>query len=128
MKTYRRPMAGWWTRNPYYVWYMVRELSSVLITVYALVLLWGLFRLSQGEVRFEDWLESQSRPWALAFHIVTFVAVLYHSWTWFKIMPRTMPLLPIPNKAIIAGGLTAWALCSAALFLAVWWFGLWSLP
>ena len=31
MKTYTRPMAGWWRRNPYYGWYKLREASSVFI-------------------------------------------------------------------------------------------------
>jgi succinate dehydrogenase subunit C len=128
MKTYRRPMAGWWRRNPYYLWYMLRELSCVLITAYALVLLWGLLRLTQGETAFEDWLENLSRPGAVAFHAVALVLVLYHAWTWFKVMPRTMPFVPVPDRAIVAAGVLAASACSAALFVAVWWFGLWSLP
>ena len=35
MKTYTRPMSGWWRRNPYYRWYMLRELSCLFITLYA---------------------------------------------------------------------------------------------
>ena len=49
MKTYRRPVSGlWWTRNPFYLWYMARELSSVFIVIYALLLLWGLLRHQWG--------------------------------------------------------------------------------
>jgi len=39
MRTYTRPMAGWWRRNPFYLWYMLREASCVFITLYALILL-----------------------------------------------------------------------------------------
>jgi len=126
MKTYRRPMPGWWRRNPYYLWYMLRESSCLFITVYALILLWGLRRLSQGEVPFEDWLESLSSAKSLVFHAIALPIVLYHAWTWFKVMPKTMPYTRTPDAVIIASGIAAATLCSAALLVAVWWFGLWS--
>ena len=117
MNAYRRPMAGWWRRNPFYVWYMLREASCVVITLYALVLLVGLARLAQGEVRYEDWLERLSRPWAIAFHVLALLLVAYHSWTWFKIMPKTLPRIAVPDAAVVAGGIFAVGVCSALL----WW-------
>jgi fumarate reductase subunit C len=115
-------MAGWWRRNPFYLWYMLREASCVVITVYALVLLVGLARLGQGEVRYEDWLERLSRPWAIALHALAFVLVAYHAWTWFKIMPKTLPFVRIgawriPDRAIVVSGIAAIGACSALL----WW-------
>jgi fumarate reductase subunit C len=118
VRTYRRYVSAmWWRRNPYYRWYMLREASCVVITVYALILLVGLARLRQGEVRYEDWLERLSRPWALAFHVVAFLLVTYHAWTWFKIMPKTLPRVPVPDRAIGAAGVAAIGVCSALL----WW-------
>jgi fumarate reductase subunit C len=121
MKTYKRSMAGWWRRNPFYLWYMLREASCVVITIYALILLVGLARLGQGEVRYEHWLERLSRPWAIAFHALAFVLVAYHAWTWFKIMPKTLPFVRIggwrvPDPAIVASGVAAIAVCSGVLF------------
>jgi len=128
MRTYRRPVSGlWWTRNPFYLWYMLRELSSVLLVIYALTLLVGLARLVQGVVRYEDWLESLSRPGAVAFHVFTFIVVLYHAWTWFKVMPKTLPRLPLSNGAIVLSGVVAALAASLALFGAVYLAGLWSL-
>ena len=123
MKTYRRAMGGWWRRNPFYLWYMLREASCVVITIYALILLVGLARLAQGEVAYEDWLERLAQPWAIAFHAVALVLVAYHAWTWFKIMPKTLPFVRIggwrvPDRAIVACGVAAIGVCSAALFWA----------
>jgi fumarate reductase subunit C len=131
MKTYQRPITGWWRRNPYYLWYMLREASCVFITAYALVLLVGLARLAQGEVAFEDWLESLSGTGSLAFHAAAFILVLYHAWTWFKVMPKTLPFVRfggrrVPDTAIVSIGVAGAVAASAALFVAVWWFGLWS--
>ncbi len=131
MKTYTRPMSSWWTRNPYYLWYMLREASCAFITVYALILLAGLFRLYQGRQFFDAWRDSLSRPLSLAFHAVALVLVLYHSWTWFKVMPKTLPFIRIgatrvPDGLIVATGVAAAATASSILFVAVWWFGVWT--
>ena len=115
MKTYVRPMAGWWRRNPYYLWYMLREASCLFITAYALVLLTGVFRLQQGKVFFDAWRESLSSPVALAFHAFTLMLVLYHAWTWFKIMPKTLPRIPIPDWLVVAGGVSGVLVCSAVI-------------
>ena len=47
-RTYVRPMAGWWRKNPYFIRYMIREGSAVLLSAYALVLLLGLYCLTAG--------------------------------------------------------------------------------
>ena len=47
-KPYVRPMEGWWRRNPYYVRYMIMEVTSVIVAIYAVILLVGVWRLSQG--------------------------------------------------------------------------------
>jgi fumarate reductase subunit C len=108
MKTYTRPVsAGWWRKNPFYRWYMLRELSCVFITAYALVLLWGLAALAQGRSSYEAWLDRLASPAALVFHAVTLLLVVYHAWTWFKIMPKTLPRVPVPDKAIVISGVSA---------------------
>ena len=125
MKTYQRPMAGWWRRNPYYLWYMLREASCVFITGYALVLLTGLLRLYQGKSQFDAWGESLASPWALAFHAAALLLVLYHSWTWFKVMPKTLPFIRlgdfrVPDRMIIAAGVSGAVAVSVLLFAVVW--------
>jgi fumarate reductase subunit C len=126
LKTYVRPMAGWWRRNPFYGWYMVREASSLFITVYALVLLVGLWRLSQGQAAFDAWRAALGTPMSLVFHCVALVLVVYHSWTWFKVMPKTLPIVrvggrPIADRTIIASGVAAAAIASLVLFLVTRW-------
>jgi fumarate reductase subunit C len=125
MRTYTRPMAGWWRRNPFYLWYMLREASCVFITIYALVLLAGLYRLAQGREAFEGWLESLASPISIAFHAIALVLVLYHAWTWFKVMPRTMPFVRIgtrrvPDGFIVSLAFAASVLLSGALLIAIW--------
>ncbi len=122
MKTYMRPMAGWWRRNPFYLWYTLREWSAFFLTGYALVLLSGLARLVQGEAQYEAWRASLASPAALAFHAVALLLVLYHAWTWFKVMHKTLPFVRVagrrvPDGAIFAAGIAGSALLSALLLL-----------
>ena len=126
-RTYTRTMNGWWRRNPFYVRYMVREASCVFIVAYALVLLAGLAQLAQDRAAYEAWLEGLSRPGPLAFHVITLVLVVYHAWTWFKVMPKTLPFVRfggrrVPDGAIVAGAVAAGVASSLAVFLVVWWW------
>ena len=116
MRTYTRPVSGtWWTIMPFYRWYMLRELSSLFITLYALVLLWGLWKLGQGRAPYAAWLDSLAGPAWLAFHALTFLLVVYHAWTWFKIMPKTLPRIALPDRVVVACGVTAVVVVSALL-------------
>jgi fumarate reductase subunit C len=121
---YVRPMGAWWNRNPFYGWYMLREVSSVFVTAYAVVLLVGLWRLAQGPEAFEAWRASLATPWSIVFHLVALVLVLYHAWTWFKVMPKTLPFVRVggrrvSDRAIVTGGVVAAVACSVVLFVAV---------
>jgi fumarate reductase subunit C len=106
-RTYVRPSAGWWHTNPYFVRYMIREGSAVLLTAYALVLLVGLYRLAQGEAAFEAWRAGLSSPLAIVLHLVAVAVVGYHSVTWFQVMPKTAPQLPVDPRLITGAGLAA---------------------
>jgi len=120
MKTYMRPMTGWWRRNPFYLWYTLREWSSFFLTAYALVLLYGLARLSEGEAQYEAWRASLASPGSLVFHAAALLLVLYHAWTWFKVMHKTLPFLRlggrrVPDPAIFGSGVASAVVLSLLL-------------
>lgn len=126
IKTYVRPMDGWWRRNPFYRWYILREASSLFVAAYALVLLTGLWRLTQGEQAFEAWRVSLSSPLSLAFHALALWLFLVHAWTWFKVMPKTMPFVRlggkrVPDHAIVGAGLAAALACTVVVYGALRW-------
>jgi fumarate reductase subunit C len=109
-------MGGfWWRRNPFYRWYILRELSSVFIAAFALELLWGLLALSRGRAVYEAWLGWLATPGVLTLHALAFAFVVYHAWTWFKIMPKTLPRLPLPDALIVVSGVSAVMVVSAIL-------------
>jgi fumarate reductase subunit C len=124
-RTYLRPMDGWWRRDPFFMRYMAREATAIFVVIYAATLLVTVVRLAQGEAAFDSWVEVLRSGPSIALHAILLAAFAYHTYTWFEIMPKTMPPIAIAGRklapAVITGlGLGAAALLSAALFALVW--------
>ena len=124
-KPYVRPMEGWWKKNHYFVEYMVHESTALFVAAYALTLLVGLVRLSQGEAAWNGWLDAMKSPLAVVFHLALLVAIAYHAFTWFKLFPLTMPPVVVGGKkvapdVIVRSGFTAAIVCAVGLLAVVW--------
>ncbi|MGZ5102758.1 MAG: hypothetical protein ACXWBR_00850 [Usitatibacter sp.] len=123
-RTFQRPMVGWWRRDPYFLRYMAREATAPFVAVYAVVLLVGIVRLAQGEADYEAWVESLRSPMSIALHAGLVAIFLYHTLSWFLIMPKTMPPIAIGGRklgpvAITSAGIAVAALLSLAIWLLV---------
>ena len=128
-KPYLRPMEGWWRRNPYYVRYMIMEATSVIVAIYAVILLVGVWRLYQGQPAYEAWLAALRQPWSVALHGFMLLAMIYHAYTWWKVLPKTLPLIhvggkPVPGVLLSTAGWAATLVASAAVYATVRWCGL----
>jgi fumarate reductase subunit C len=107
-------MDGWWRRNAYFKKYMLREVTAFFVAGYALVLLAGLIRLSQGSAAFGEWLEGLKSGWSIALHVVLLVIFLYHTYSFFEIMPKTMPPVVVGGKKLSRAAVTNIGLAAAA--------------
>jgi fumarate reductase subunit C len=124
-RPYVRNMDGWWNRVPYFQRYMAREVTAFFVAGYALVLLIGLVRLAQGPQAFGQWLEQLRSGWFIALHVVLLAVFLYHTYSWFEIMPKTLPPVVVGGKklapaTITSLGLVAAAAASALLLVIAW--------
>jgi fumarate reductase subunit C len=116
-------MDGWWRKNPYYIEYMVHEATAVFVAAYAVLLLAGLLCLAGGEAAWNAWLGLLRSPVCEGLSLLILAAFLYHAWTWFCIMPRTLPPIVLGSRRLSAqeitvGGLAV-ALTTNLLLLAV---------
>ena len=126
VKTFIRPMEGWWRKNPFFVRYMIREASSVFLAIYAVILLVGLLRLTQGEAAYEAWRAALTSPVSILFHWLALLTVGYHAYTWWKVAPKTAPDIliagrPIPEFLITGGGMLATIGASVLVYIIVRW-------
>ncbi|MGE5652257.1 MAG: fumarate reductase subunit C [Bacillota bacterium] len=124
-RPYVRSMDGWWRTNPFFVRYMAREATALVVAAYAVVLLIGLLCLANGEAAYNRWLDVLSHPISVALHVMALAAMIYHTWSWFDIMPKTMPPLIVGGKRVAGEmitrtGLAVAAIAAIVIFLLVW--------
>ncbi len=121
-RPYRREVPrSWWLKQGRYTTYMLRELTCVFIAAYTVLVLIGLYRLSQGPAAYDAFLQALQSPLGIAFHAVALVFALIHTATWFALAPKAMPprvgARAVPPGAVVLGHYAVWIVVSAGLFL-----------
>jgi fumarate reductase subunit C len=113
-RPYVRSMDGWWRRNPYFRVYMAREVTAFFVALYALVLLAGLVSLAGGPAAYAAYLDVLRSGWGLALHVVLLLVFGYHTWSWFEIMPKTMPPVVVGGRRLAPRTITSLGIAAAA--------------
>jgi len=122
-RPYIRPVSttGWWLSEGLYFRYMMRELSSLFIGAFAITLIVGFYRLSQGGIEFEAFTAALLGPVGTVFAIITLVFALYHSYTWFQVTPKAMPIVlagkRVPGFIIVAAHWVGFAVVTVVVWL-----------
>jgi fumarate reductase subunit C len=106
-RPYLRAQRRHWWAHPPYLAYTLRELCGVAAAIYALILLAGLVCLLRGPDTFEAYRRFLASPVSLLIHLLLLAAMLWHTRTWFEILPKTLP------KLVWRGGLVPQALMTA---------------
>jgi fumarate reductase subunit C len=124
-RPYMRSMKGWWRRDPFFVRYMIREATALIVAAYALVLFAGVLCLSRSEAAWNGWLALMGSPVSIVLHVLMLAVMIYHTYSWFEIMPKTMPPMFVGGRRVTAttitmSGLAAAAAAATALFAVAW--------
>ena len=116
----RAQPSNWWARPPYLA-YTIRELTGAAIGIYGIVLFCGLVCLWLGADSFNAFVRVLASPWGLGLHIFLLVAVIWHTITWFRILPKTMPRIVLGGRVVpqrvITIAATAFAVCCSLAFI-----------
>ncbi len=114
---HRPPRFTWWWGNRAYTLFVVRELTSVFIAAYVVLLLILLRKLALGREAYEAYLRLLSAPGMVVFHIVALAAAVYHSITWFGLAPKAMVVRVggkrVPATIVVGANYAAWIAASA---------------
>lgn len=109
----------WWASKKPYVLFILRELTSIFVAAYAVLLIFQLRALNQGPEAYEALMTWFASPVSIGLHAVIFLFVIYHSITWFKLAPKATVIKIgkkyIPGEAIIAGNILGWIVLSVAI-------------
>ena len=109
----------WWVHQWIHLKFILRELTSVPVALYALVLLFQIRALAQGPEAYANFLAWLKTPVAIICHAVAFLFLIFHSVTWFNLAPRALVVRlgkkRIPDAVIAASNYLAWVILSAAL-------------
>lgn len=122
-KPYVRPISktSWFMTHSRYKHYMLHEISSVFVAIYTIILIVGLFRLSQGEAAWNGWLSAVASPLGILVHLAIFVFALIHTTAWFKAVPQALRIQR--GESIVPGNLIVGAhygiLAAVSLFVLV---------
>ena len=123
MKLYHPPVQkAWWLKRQPYVLFIVRELTSLFVGFYCLLLLVTLYMLGQGEKAYEGMLTFLRSGPIIALHIIALIFTVYHSVTWFNLTPKAI-VVPmgekrLPDVFIAGSNYVAWVILSGIMY----WF------
>ena len=89
----KRPGPGWWLSNRHYTAYMLRELTSLFVTIFCLLYIYQLSVLASGNsASYATYLNFLKNPLMIGFSVVTLAFCLYHAFTWFYLIGRVQPI------------------------------------
>ena len=84
----------------------VTSATCIFIGVYTAVLLFGVKRLSEGEVAYQGFLDALDHPLFVLFHLLALAFSAYNSITWFGVTPKAIRIQIGENFApegVVAG-------------------------
>ena len=117
-KRYERPVPSYWvfTRASWFIFFL-REITCLFVGAFAITFLMLVRSVYEGKVAYEAFLACLRTPAVLVYHSVAFVAVAWHTITWFTAAPKAMrPRMGdklVPASAIIGGHYVIWFVLSA---------------
>jgi fumarate reductase subunit C len=113
----------WWLGRRSYVFFVLRELSSIFVAWSVVFLLLLVRALAQGEAQFGDFLDWAASPWVVALNVVTLVFLVLHSVTWFNLTPAATVVKlrgqRVPPGAIAGGAYAAWVVVTTLVVVLV---------
>ncbi len=115
------PPTTWYFSQSRYMRYMAREVTCIFIGAYTILLLIGLWRLSQGRAPYEAFLLALQTPVSIVLHIVALAFALYNTVTWFNVTPKALPIQIgedfVPGGVVAGAHYIIWVAISAGILL-----------
>jgi fumarate reductase subunit C len=117
---YRKPVSTyWWLQRWEYLRFVLRELSSVFVAYFVVLMLLQIYMLSRGPQAYADFQDFLKNPFVIALNVISFLFVVFHSITWFNLAARAMAVRVggkrVPGFLISGSNFAAWVVISAVV-------------
>jgi fumarate reductase subunit C len=119
---YPKMSPTWWLSRPGYIRFMIREVTSVFIAIFLVILLIQVHKIAQGPEAYAAMVAKLRAPGWIVFHVVALAFALYHTVTWFMatgvIQVVRIGDRQVPPALVVAGNFVAWV--AVSLFILYW--------
>jgi fumarate reductase subunit C len=121
-KWYRRPVSVWWWLQSWrYTRFVLRELSSLSVAYFAMIIVWKIRAFAAGPEAYASFLSRMESALFLLLNAAAFLFVLFHAVTWFNLAPKAMVIRlggrRVPDWVIQGLNYLVWIVLSV---VAVW--------
>jgi fumarate reductase subunit C len=121
-KPYERPMSPFWYFDRWpYLKFILRESSSFFVAYFAVVILIHICAISSGPSSYAAFSAWMRTPTMITVNLIAFVFVVFHTVTWFMLVPRVMVRQvmgrSLPEMAAAAPNYAVWAVLSIVVAL-----------
>ncbi len=121
----RKVPRWWWLETAPFRRFVFRELTSVFVAAFSVILLLFLLALSRGREAYEGFLRWLDLPGIAVLHVAILVAVLYHTATSIQLASQIQEVRlgrnDVPRRTVMAGLAGAWIVASGVVaYIQVW--------
>lgn len=119
-KTYRKKLPiFWWIQKWSYLVFIARELTSLAVAYFVIVILFLMRAISKGEEAYYGYIELLKSPGMVFFSVFVLSGLLFHSITWFNLAPKAMVIKigknRVPGIVIALSNYIGWVAISFAI-------------
>ncbi len=115
----KRVSTYWWLQRWEYLRFVLREISSVFVAYFVVLILVEIYAISRGPQSYANFQDLLSNPLVITVNVVSFFFVVFHSITWFNLSARAMVVRVggkrIPGFMISGPNFAAWLVISAVI-------------
>lgn len=120
---YTRMPIFWWIHKWPHLKFIARELTSVPVALYAIVLLFHIRAIYSGAETYAHFQALLREPISIILHAAAFLALIFHSITWFNLAPKALVIRlgrkRLPGALIAISNFIVWI---AVSFVIAWIF------
>lgn len=109
----------WWTKRTSHLLFITRELTSLAVAYFAIILLFLIRALSQGQEAYNEFIALLKSPTVMLLSMIALCGLIFHSVTWFNLAPKAMVIKVgkrrVPAVLIVLANYAGWLVISVVI-------------